>query len=112
MTAATGRVPNFALLGIVTFVAGMAWIVVLASLNVTAQTMCPPQLRARAISLYLLVLQGGMALGATVWGAIASRIGIPTALTCAGAALLVGLSLAARHRLAPDELPVPAAAHD
>ncbi len=107
MTAALGRAPNFAALGAVTFLAGMAWIVILASLNVTAQTMCPPAMRARAISLYLLVLQGGMALGATVWGAIASRIGISTALLAAALALVLGLALVPRHRLVADSTLTP-----
>ena len=51
-----------------TFHRGTAWIGVLACLNVVAQTMCPSWMRARALSIYLLVLQGGMALGSAVWG--------------------------------------------
>ncbi len=109
MTGSLGHAPNFSVLCGITFVSGMAWIVILASLNVTAQTMCPPAMRARAISLYLLVLQGGMALGATVWGAIASRVGISTALVVAGVALVAGLALVPTHRLVAQPLTEPAA---
>ena len=104
MTAAIGHAPNFAALGIIMFTAGSAWISILASLNVTAQTMCPPWMRARALSLYLLVLQGGMSLGATLWGALASRVGVPTALLYASGAMLAGLTVLWNHRLNSNDL--------
>ena len=52
---------------------GIAWIAILACLNVAAQTMSPPWMRARALSMYLLVLQGGMAIGSAAWGALATK---------------------------------------
>ncbi|HEV2991734.1 MAG TPA: MFS transporter, partial [Candidatus Angelobacter sp.] len=48
--------------------AGLAWISNLATLNLVAQMTAPPWVRARMISLYVLVLQGGLALGSAVWG--------------------------------------------
>ena len=57
------------------FVSGTAWIGILACLNMAAQTMSPPFLRARALSMYLLVLQGGMAVGSALWGALATGWG-------------------------------------
>ena len=68
MTFAAGRVQTFSLLCLVLFASGTAWIGILACLNIAAQTMCPSFLRARALSMYLLVLQGGMALGSTALG--------------------------------------------
>ncbi|HYL96245.1 MAG TPA: MFS transporter, partial [Terriglobales bacterium] len=59
MTFAAGRVHALDALCAVLFAAGFAWISILACLNVAAQTMCPPWVRARALSMYLLVLQGG-----------------------------------------------------
>src|SRR5262249_9405843 len=76
MTFAAGRGESFILLCVVMVIAGLSWIGILACLNVAAQTMCPKHLRARALSMYLLVLQGGMAIGATLWGAIAKQVGI------------------------------------
>ncbi len=67
MTFAAGRTQSFGWLSLVLFASGTAWIAILACLNVAAQTMSPSFLRARALSMYLLVLQGGMALGATAW---------------------------------------------
>ena len=56
-TFAGSEWPSFAALSTSLLLAGVAWIQVLASLNVSAQTMCPGHMRARAISMYLLVLQ-------------------------------------------------------
>jgi MFS family permease len=104
MTFAAGRVHGFDLLLLVLFAAGMAWIGILACLNVAAQTMSPPGLRARALSMYLLVLQGGMAVGSAVWGALANREGVPTALLSAALALGLGLFTIRRHRLSAGDL--------
>ena len=61
-------------------------------------------MRARALSMYLLVLQGGMALGSVLWGALASREGVPTALMWSALALLAGLWTVRRHRLSAQQL--------
>ena len=79
--------------------AGLAWISILATLNFVAQTSCPGWVRARVISMYVLVLQGGLALGSFVWGAIAVHAGVKSTLTIAAAALAAGLLLAPWYRL-------------
>lgn len=104
MTFAAGVVQQFAWLSLVMFVSGTAWIGILACLNVAAQTMSPSFLRARALSMYLLVLQGGMAVGSAVWGIVADRAGVPAALLCSAVALLVGLIAVRRFRLTSHEL--------
>ena len=104
MTFAAGRAETFALLCVVMLVAGAAWIGILACLNVAAQTMCPAYVRARALSFYLLVLQGGMAVGATLWGALAKRIGVPDALGVAALALALGVLALRGHRITASEL--------
>jgi predicted MFS family arabinose efflux permease len=104
MTIAAGRVHAFHWLTLVLFLSGMGWIAILACLNVAAQTMSPPWMRARALSMYLLVLQGGMALGSAAWGALATKFGIPTTMLCSGAALVLGLITVRRYRLTANEL--------
>jgi MFS family permease len=104
MTAATGRAQSFPTLLVVLFASGAAWIAILACLNVAAQTMSPPWMRARALSMYLLVLQGGMAIGSAVWGALATKLTVPTAMLLSGAALIVGLLAVRRYRLTSSEL--------
>jgi len=84
--------------------AGAAWIGILACLNTAAQTMCPSWVRARALSMYLLVLQGGMAIGSTMWGALATRVGLPNALLCSALALVAGLATIRKHRLSAQHL--------
>jgi MFS family permease len=113
MTFAAGRAETFALLCAVMLVAGAAWIGILACLNVAAQTMCPAYVRARALSFYLLVLQGGMAVGATLWGALAKKIGVPDALGVAAVALALGVFALRGHRITASELDLtPAVVRD
>ena len=104
MVFAAGRAHTFGWLNLVLFVSGVAWIGILACLNVAAQTMSPPRMRARALSMYILVLQGGMAVGSAAWGALATKVGIPTTMTCAAAALVVGLLSVRWFRLRSYEL--------
>jgi MFS family permease len=104
MTFAAGQVQTFGWLILVLFASGTAWIGILACLNVAAQTMSPPYLRARALSMYLLVLQGGMALGSAAWGALATKVGIPNAMLYSALALLAGLMTVKKYRLTSAEL--------
>jgi predicted MFS family arabinose efflux permease len=83
--------------------AGLAWICNLATLNLVTQVTAPPWVRARMISMYVLVLQGGLAVGSAVWGVTASHFGIRFALTFAAAALCVGLLLGTWFRLQYSE---------
>jgi MFS family permease len=113
MTVAAGQIEGFVWLLGVLFVSGTAWIGILACLNIAAQTMSPPQLRARTLSMYLLVLQGGMALGSAAWGALATKIGIPDAMLYSALALVTGLVTVRRYRLTSHELELaPAVVRD
>jgi MFS family permease len=113
MTFAAGQVHIFEWLCLVLFTAGAAWIGILACFNVVAQTMCPSWMRARALSMYLLVLQGGMAIGSALWGAVASRQGVPEALAWSALAMVGGLATIRRHRLTAIELEMaPAVVRD
>jgi MFS family permease len=60
----------------------------------------PGWVKARALAAYLLVFQGSMSAGSTLWGATAARIGVPASLLLAAAALVaVTLVLALRFSL-------------
>ncbi|MBI2682394.1 MAG: MFS transporter [Acidobacteriales bacterium] len=97
--ALLGHVTMLLPLAAVFFVAGASWIAILASLNISAQMMAPAQFRARALSMYLLVLQGGMAAGSAVWGLVAARFDLPTAFLAAAAGLVAGLLTMGRYKL-------------
>jgi MFS family permease/quinol monooxygenase YgiN len=108
-TLAVAHLRVFLVLSLVMLVAGVAWIAHMSSLNVAAQVAIPGWVRARALAVYLLVFQGGMALGSLLWGGLAARAGVSTALSVAAFGLVAGLGAAVRHRLtsgmAPDLAP-------
>ena len=93
------RSPSLAIASAFSAAAGLAWISILATLNTAAQTAAPAWVRARVISMYVLVLQGGLALGSAVWGVVASNAGVQFALTFAAIALTAGLLLSPWYRL-------------
>ncbi len=81
------------------FVAGLAWIAMMASLNGGAQASSPGWIKARALAIYLLVFQGSMTAGAAAWGTLASAIGVPaTLLGAAGGLVAASLVLGSRYR--------------
>src|SRR5207302_4899102 len=82
---------------------GVGWIAVLSSLTVSAQTVTPSWVRARVMAVYLLVFMGGLAGGSAVWGFVAARVGVSTALLFAAVGLLIGLVATWRYRLIGDQ---------
>lgn len=80
-------------------VAGAAWMSLLSTLNATAQGVLPGWVRARALSYYLVVFMGGQALGGVVWGLVAGRTSVRTALLIAAGLLAVAAGIARRVRL-------------
>ncbi|MEM9147391.1 MAG: MFS transporter [Pseudomonadota bacterium] len=79
--------------------AGLSWIAVLSSLNVSAQTALPDWVRARGLSVFLTVFFGSMALGSLAWGQVAEIWGISAALLAAAVGVLAMLPLLRRARL-------------
>ena len=91
------------LLWFATFLAGAAWVAVTATFNSSAQMALPTWVRARALSLYLLALQGGIALGSFGWGFLASRFGMRAALDTAGLFLVLNVLIGMRFSLSGAE---------
>ncbi|MTI09941.1 MFS transporter [Curvivirga aplysinae] len=58
------------------FTGGMAWIMVFSLLRVKAQETVPNWVRARAMSVMLMVSFGSMALGSAIWGQLVNIIGL------------------------------------
>ena len=65
--------------------AGMAWITVANSLAVSAQMSLPNWVRARAMASYQMAIMGASALGAALWGHVATVGSMQTALLSAAA---------------------------
>ena len=82
-------------------VGGIAWIGVLSSLNASAQVALPAWVRARGMATYLLVFQGGQALGSFGWGLLATHTSTSVALSAVAAGMTAGLAISSRrHKLA------------
>ena len=94
---------NIVLLGIMMGVGGAAWMTLTSTFTVAAQTVVPAWMRARALAMYLLVFNGGMAVGSALWGVIAARASIPLALMSAALGLILSLATRKHYRLVRGE---------
>jgi predicted MFS family arabinose efflux permease len=86
---------------------GLAWILALSTLNSAYQLTLPGWVKARGMSFYLIVFQGGNAIGSAVLGVLAQQAGLtPTLIVVAvalGAGPLAGLRFPFQS-IPPDEL--------
>ena len=87
------------LLAVAMLATGVAWISILSALQVSAQMTLPAWVRARGLAAFVVIFMGGMALGSILWGQVASRIGIPGALTAAAAGMVLAIALTWRFKL-------------
>lgn len=99
VTAYLGYAHSFLFAAIAMVAGGVAWVSEMSTFNVAAQTALPAWVRARALAMYLLVFQGGMALASILWGAVAERYGTRACLYAAGATSLASLPLLWRYPL-------------
>ncbi|RUT04834.1 MFS transporter [Dulcicalothrix desertica PCC 7102] len=95
---------NFYITCAVMLLVGISSLGVMVSLNVAAQSAVPNWVKARALSVQLLVFQGGMSLGSLLWGTLAQHTTLSTSLAAAGIGLLVAIFITARFRLKCSEL--------
>jgi MFS family permease len=84
--------------------AGAAWIAVLTTANVAAQTQLPNWVRGRGLAIYLTVFYGAMTLGSFVWGQVADLASVSVALLSAAGVGAIAL-LIAWWRPLPDAEP-------
>lgn len=68
-------------------VGGIGWLTTMVGVNIATQSAVPLWVQARALSLYVLVSQGGLALGSFFWGSLASNV------TDRGSLLLAAIGL-------------------
>jgi MFS family permease len=107
MILALAYVRSVALAALVVIVAGGAWILALSTLSSTYQATLPGWVKARGMAYYLVVFQGGGALGSAGFGILAQRTTLQTALV--SAAVLLALSgvfglLLHFRAISPEEL--------
>lgn len=103
-----GLAPNVLVAGVAMLLAGLFWLLTLATLNATAQLMSPPWIRGRAMSIYALAFSGIIPIGSIVSGFVADRIGTTGSLIVfSSGAILLGI-LTPRFRIPHvDDVDVP-----
>jgi predicted MFS family arabinose efflux permease len=80
-------------------IAGMSWILVLATINVSAQVSLPGWVRGRGLSIFGTVMFGSLTIGSAIWGKVAELSGLPAAHILAGVGALIAVPLLWRWKL-------------
>lgn len=88
------EVHNVKVLMIMISVSGISWVTIVSSLNAAAQSSFPLVVRARVLSIYMIVMSGALALGSYTWGLLASVFCIKLSLCVAALALIFSPLLA------------------
>jgi MFS family permease len=96
VTFTMGYLRDFAILCMVMGVGGVAYIMILSKFYTIGMKSAPKWIGARVLAVYLLILNGGLAVGSVIWGTIANAFGIPITLSVASLAL--GATIIARKR--------------
>jgi MFS family permease len=74
-------------------IAGVSWIAVLASLNVSAQVALPNWVRGRGLAMFVTVFFGAMTVGSALWGQVAGVVGLPDTHFVAAVGALIAIPL-------------------
>lgn len=98
-TLAVAFAPNLWVAVPAMLLAGAAWISVANSLTVAAQMSLPDWVRARGMSIVQMSIMAGTAIGAAVWGQIASLTSVQISLTAASIVAVLGLVLLRNFRV-------------
>ena len=86
-------------------VSGFAWTSTMSTINVSVQLAVPAWVQARALGTYMMVFQGGLALGSVLWGTIAEHTSTPIALATSAGGLLVTLPFVYRFHILQGPVP-------
>ncbi len=97
--AVVALAPNACVAAPAMFVAGTGWIATANSLTVAAQLALPDWVRARGMSIYQMSIMGAGALGAALWGQVATVGSVAASLLVAAASGAAAM-MAAHARLA------------
>jgi predicted MFS family arabinose efflux permease len=101
-TIAAGVFRDLLPLAAVLLIGGGAWISFISLFNVQVLNQTPDWVRARVLAVSMLVFQGAVAAGSAIWGAVATRAGLGTALLWAGIGTVLSTALGLFLRL-PDQ---------
>jgi MFS family permease len=98
---------------------GVGWTSAYATIQAAAQLVCPPWVRARALSIYQLAQNGALTAASFAWGWLGGMIGLPDTLlvaACIGVVLgalvrrfSIDLAAGRTSQVAAEPLPMPEA---
>jgi MFS family permease len=91
-----GYIHDFGILCVVMGIGGAAYITILSQFYVVGLKSAPKWIGARVLAVYLLILNGGVAIGSVTWGIIANTVGI--SITLSVASLALAATIIARKR--------------
>ncbi len=83
------------------FLAGLAWMTSANALSVSAQMGLPDWVRARGMSMFQIALMGSSALGAAVWGQVATLTSVHISVALAAVSGVLAMALV--NRLMPGQ---------
>ena len=92
-----GYVRDFGILCIVMGAGGVSYITIFSQLYTIGMKSAPKWIGARVLAVYLLILNGGLAVGSVIWGIVANTIGIPITLSIASLALAATIIIRKRY---------------
>jgi MFS family permease len=101
VTLILGFVHVTAVVAVALVVGGLAWILALSTLNSLYQLTLPGWVKARGMAFYLVVFQGGNAVGAAVLGVSAEHLGLSPTLLISALALALGPLAGLRYKFQP-----------
>ena len=78
---------------------GGVYITIFSQLYTVGMKSAPKWIGARVLAVYLLILNGGLAVGSVIWGIIANTMGIPITLSMASLALAATIITRKRYRI-------------
>ena len=108
-----GLAPNLWVAGVAMILAGLFWLLTLATLNATAQLMSPPWIRGRAMSIYTLAFAGVLPIGSILSGLVADGIGTTGSLIVFSSGALVLGVIAPRFQVPHvDDVVTPEFSHE
>jgi quinol monooxygenase YgiN len=80
-------------------IAGVSWMTMLSSLNVSAQIALAEWVRGRGLAVYVTVMFGALSLGSALWGQAAASLGLGPAHFIAAAGCVITIPLLRRWKL-------------
>jgi MFS family permease len=108
MTVGLAFTHNSMVAGVLLALGGAAWVWAFSVLNVAAQLAVPRWVQGRALAVYQIAVQGGMAGASVLWGVAAEHWGLHVALWGGAASMLAGFAAYRWQLAAADEETDPA----